>query len=67
MPHAVMTFVAQVKTEKNADLSALLDTIGNNPETNPYVPFRKLKPLHFASLVLARLTQGVWVRAISGV
>jgi hypothetical protein len=41
MPHTVMTFVAQVKPEKKADPSALLDTIGTNPETNPYVPFRK--------------------------
>jgi hypothetical protein len=52
MPHTIMTFVAQVKPERKADLSALLDTIGNSPETNPYVPFRKIKLLHFASLVL---------------
>jgi hypothetical protein len=52
MTHTVMTFVARVRPEKKADLSALLDAIGNNPETNPYVPFRKLMLLHFASLVL---------------
>jgi len=52
MPHTIMTFVARVRPEKKSDLSALLDTIGKNPETNPYVPFRKLKLLHFASLVL---------------
>jgi hypothetical protein len=35
-----------------AELSALLDTIGKDPEQNPILPFRKLKLLHFASLFL---------------
>jgi hypothetical protein len=52
MTHTVMTFVTRVRPGKKSALSALLDTIGNDPETNPYVPFRKLKLLHFASLVL---------------
>lgn len=52
MTHTVMTFVARVKPDKVTELAGLLDTIGANPENNVYVPFRKLKLLHFASLVL---------------
>ena len=52
MTHTVMTFVTRVKPDKAAELAALLDTIGDDPENNINVPFRKMKLLHFASLVL---------------
>jgi hypothetical protein len=52
MTQTVLTFIAPVKPEKIAELSALLQTIQVTPETNELIPFRSLKSLHFASLVL---------------
>ena len=52
MTHTVLTFVAKVKSDQAVNLGNLLDVIGNNPEENAYIPFRKLKRLHFASFVL---------------
>jgi len=52
MTHTVMTFLAKVKPEKRDALRALLAEIGDKPEDNAYIPFRKLALLHFASLVL---------------
>jgi hypothetical protein len=52
MTQTVLTFIAPVKPEKIVDLSALLQIIQVTPETNALIPFRSLKSLHFASLVL---------------
>ena len=52
MTHTVMTFIAPVKREKAAALASILEAIRVEPETNDYVPFRKLKSLHFASFSL---------------
>jgi hypothetical protein len=52
MTQTILTFITKVKPEYVNDLSQLLDEIGNNPEANALVPFRSLKRVHFASLVL---------------
>ena len=52
MTHTVLTFISRVKPEKAEELRTLLKQIGDDPENNPYIPFRKLELLHFASLVL---------------
>jgi len=52
MTQTVLTFVTKVKPGQTQNLNALLAQIGQNPETNAYVPFRSLKLLHFASFVL---------------
>ena len=52
MTHTIMTFIARVKPEKADALRALLAQIRDDPEGNPYIPFRKFNSLHFASLVL---------------
>ena len=52
MTHTVLTFVAKVKPDQAVNLGTLLDAIGQDPEKNAYVPFRRLKRLHFASFVL---------------
>ncbi len=55
--HTVLTFISRVKPDKANALRALLKQIGDNPENNPYVSFRELKLLHFASLVLHEPTK----------
>jgi hypothetical protein len=52
MTQTILTFITKVKPEYVNDLSKLLDQIGKNPEANALVPFRSLKRVHFASLVL---------------
>jgi hypothetical protein len=52
MTQTILTFITKVKPEHVNDLGTLLDQISNNPEANALVPFRSLKRLHFASLVL---------------
>ena len=52
MTHTVLTFVTQVKPDQVSGLSKLLDQIGQDPEANAIVPFRRLQSLHFASFVL---------------
>jgi len=52
MIQTILTFIAKVKVDQVGNLSAVLDQIGANPETNRYVAFRSLKRLHFASFVL---------------
>jgi hypothetical protein len=52
MTQTILTFITKVKPEYVNDLSQLLDQIGKNPEANALVPFRSLKRVHFASLVL---------------
>jgi hypothetical protein len=52
MTQTILTFITKVKLEYVNDLSKLLDQIGKNPEANTLVPFRSLKRVHFASLVL---------------
>jgi hypothetical protein len=52
MTQTILTFITKVKPEYVNDLSKLLDQIGKNPEANALVPFRSLKRIHFASLVL---------------
>ncbi len=52
MTQTILTFITKVKPESVDDLLKLLDHIGKNPETNALVPFRSLKRVHFASLVL---------------
>ncbi len=57
MTHTVLTFIAKVKPDQVVPLSQLLQQIGDDPETNPYVPFRSLTLLHFASFVLHQSPQ----------
>jgi hypothetical protein len=57
MTHTVLTFIAKVKPDQVDPLSKLLQQIGDDPETNPYVPFRSLSLLHFASFVLHQSPQ----------
>jgi hypothetical protein len=52
MTQTILTFISKVKPDKIDGLGKLLDQIGVNPETNDYIPFRSLKQLHFASIVL---------------
>jgi hypothetical protein len=52
MTQTILTFITKVKPEYVTDLSKLLDQIGKDPEANALVPFRSLKRVHFASLVL---------------
>jgi hypothetical protein len=52
MTQTILTFITKVKPEYVNDLSQLLDQIGKDPEANALVPFRSLKRVHFASLVL---------------
>jgi hypothetical protein len=52
MTQTILTFITKVKPEYVNDLSKLLDQIGKNPEANALLPFRSLKRVHFASLVL---------------
>ena len=52
MTQTILTFITKVKPEYVNDLRKLLDQIGKNPEANALVPFRSLKRVHFASLVL---------------
>jgi len=52
MTQTILTFITKVKPEYVSDLSKLLDQIGKDPEANALVPFRSLKRVHFASLVL---------------
>ncbi len=52
MTQTILTFITKVKPEYVNDLSKLLDQIGKNPEANALIPFRSLKRVHFASLVL---------------
>jgi len=52
MTQTILTFISKVKPDQADTLSKLLDQMGDNPETNSYIPFRSLKRLHFASLVL---------------
>jgi hypothetical protein len=54
MTHTVLTFIARVKPEKADELSDLLELVQADPEKNTYIPFRSVKSLHFASLVLHR-------------
>jgi hypothetical protein len=52
MTHTVLTFISKVKPDQVDPLSQLLQQVGDDPETNAYVPFRSLNLLHFASFVL---------------
>jgi len=52
MTQTILTFITQVKADQITPLSKLLDQINADPETNALVPFRSVKLLHFASLVL---------------
>jgi hypothetical protein len=52
MTHTVMTFVTRVRLDRTTELRTLLNKIGDVPENNDCIPFRKLTLLHFASLVL---------------
>lgn len=57
MTQTVLTFISKVKPDQADRLKQLLDQIGDDPENNVYVPFRSLKLLHFASLVLHQSPQ----------
>jgi hypothetical protein len=57
MTHTILTFITKVKLEYVNDLCKLLDQIGKDPELNTLVPFRSLKRVHFASLVLHQSPQ----------
>jgi hypothetical protein len=57
MTHTILTFITKVKLEYVNDLCKLLDQIGIDPEANALVPFRSLKRVHFASLVLHQSPQ----------
>jgi hypothetical protein len=57
MTQTVLTFISKVKPDQADRLKKLLDEIGDDPENNAYVPFRSLKLLHFASLVLHQSPQ----------
>src|SRR5579862_5318521 len=57
MTQTVLTFISKVKPDQADRLKKLLDDIGDDPENNAYVPFRALKLLHFASLVLHQSPQ----------
>jgi len=52
MTQTILTFITKVKPEQADNLRGLLDQMWANPETNSYIPFRSLRRLHFASLVL---------------
>jgi hypothetical protein len=52
MSHTVLTFITKVKPDQVAPLTQLLAEILKDPEKNPYVPFRSLNLLHFASFAL---------------
>jgi hypothetical protein len=52
MIQTILTFISKVKPERVNDLSGFLAQIGNHPGDNPLVPFRSLKRVHFASMVL---------------
>lgn len=52
MTHTVMTFIAPVNRDKAARLATILDAIHKNAANNGYVPFGKLKSLHFACFAL---------------
>jgi hypothetical protein len=52
MIQTVMTFVTKVEPQKADALKKLLAQINDDPETNSVIPFRSLKMLHFASLVV---------------
>jgi len=52
MKQTILTFITEVDPAKIADLSKLLDEIAGELLSNRYIPFPRLKLLHFASLVL---------------
>ena len=49
MTHSVLTFISPVIPAKADALRALLKQIGDNPEKNAILSFRRLEKLHFAS------------------
>jgi hypothetical protein len=57
MTQTILTFITKVNPEYVNDLCRLLDQIGKDPEANALVPFRSLKRVHFASLVLHQSPQ----------
>jgi hypothetical protein len=57
MTQTILTFITKVKPESVNDLGKLLDQIGKDPAANALMPFRSLKRVHFASLVLHQSPQ----------
>lgn len=53
MKQTILTFVTKADPSRAAELKELLDGMGSQVEQNPYIPYPKLKLLHFSSLVLA--------------
>src|SRR2546422_151977 len=52
MKQTVLTFISKVDPDRVSDLKDLLDGMGQDVENNAYLPFLRLKLLHFASLFL---------------
>ena len=52
MKQTVLTFITKVNPARASDLKDLLDGMGQDVENNTYLPFLRLKLLHFASLFL---------------
>jgi hypothetical protein len=52
MKQTILTFLTKVKPDQVSELRDLLDTIADDVEHNPLIPYVNLKLLHFSSLVL---------------
>lgn len=52
MKQTILVFLTKVEPDRVFDLKVLLDGMAGNVEQNTLIPFRELKLLHFASLVL---------------
>jgi len=52
MKQTILTFIAKVSPDGVDQIKEILSHMASDVEHNPYIPFRELKLLHFASLVL---------------
>lgn len=54
MSQNALTIIARIAAGKISALEKMLDEIGQNPQSNPYIPFGKIASLHFACLVVIK-------------
>ena len=54
MSQNALTVIARIAAGKFSALEKVLDEIGQNPQSNTYIPFGKIASLHFACLVVIK-------------